>query len=317
MKALPGGDASSLADATGKLNPQCDVEARLTRRPRSTADTLTGMRSGRSAIPGFLAFSHGWTWTLWGAAAAVGPTVWAFPAVGLFVLGGAGVLVGGLVMSRVSLGPAGLRDLGVRIVDPWRISPAWWAVALLLHPLLTLAAAALVLASGATVPPLALEGAASRLLNPFGLLAMMGFILVIGPLPEEIGWRGYLLDRLQERWNALGASLILGLVWWSWHLPLFVLPGYFEAFGRVNPTPLDFLYGIVPGAVLYTWVYNNTRRSVLAVIAFHFMENFTGEFLGISPEVRAVRLVLVLVLVLVVIWRWGPQMLSRPRQDRP
>jgi membrane protease YdiL (CAAX protease family) len=132
--------------------------------------------------------------------------------------------------------------------------------------------------------------AAARLADPLGLLATLLFILVIGPLPEEIGWRGYLLDRLQARWSALRASLTLALIWWSWHLPLFVLPGYFDAFGRGAPSPLDLLYGIVPSAILYTWVYNNTRRSVLAVIALHFMQNLTGELLGVAGDVRTLRL---------------------------
>ena len=77
------------------------------------------------------------------------------------------------------------------------------------------------------------------------------------PLPEEIGWRGYLLDRLQERWNALTASLVLGLVCWTWHLPLFVLPGYFDAFGRAAPTPLDRLYGILQSAQFHPTTCSN------------------------------------------------------------
>jgi len=65
-----------------------------------------------------------------------------------------------------------------------------------------------------------------------------------------------------------------------------------------------------PGAG-YTWIYNNTDRSVLAVIVFHFLENFTGEFLGIGDQARSWRLALTVALAVGVVWRWGPRTLRR------
>jgi uncharacterized protein len=269
-------------------------------------------------VRGFLAFSHGWTWTFWALATAWGVTVWQQPAVILFIVGGAGVFLGGLVMSRASYGSAGLPDLWRRLVDVGRIGARWWTVILLLYPALTLAASAAALALGVSDRPVDLHAAAAWLAEPHRLLAMMAFILVIGPLPEEIGWRGYLLDRLQLRWNALATSLLLGTIWWTWHLPLFVLPGYFDAFGRTAPTPLGFLVGIIPSAILYTWVYNNTRRSVLAVVVLHFVQNFTGEFLSFSDEARPLRLGLKVAAAVVVLWWWGPATLRRGAPvDRP
>jgi uncharacterized protein len=268
---------------------------------------------GARDIVGFLLFSHGWTWLFWGISGSMGRSVWEQPATSFFVIGGAGVFLGGIVMSRWTGGMEGLRDLTRRIFDPRRVPLAWWALILLLYPALTVLAAAFHAAAGGAAPALDLHGAADRLGDPLGLLAMAGFILVIGPLPEEIGWRGYLLDRLQLRWSALTASLVLGIVWWSWHLPLFVLPGYFEAFGRATPSPLAFLYGILPAAIVYTWVYNGTDRSVFAVIVLHFMQNFTGEFLGLAEEARSVRSVLEVVLAVAVIAWAGPATLRRGR----
>ncbi len=259
----------------------------------------------------FLAFSHGWTWTFWMLAGAFGETVWEWPSSILFYVGGAGVFRGGWVMSGVVYGREGVRDLAVRIVDPRRIPWRWWLVILLLFPILTGAAAIMGVVAGVTPAPLDLRGAGVRLLDPTSLAAFVVFILIVGPLPEEIGWRGYLLDRLQLRWNALAASLVLGLIWWSWHLPLFALPGYFDAFARASPTPLDFLWGILPAAVLYTWVYNNTGRSVLAVIVLHFMHNFTGEFLGMDEAIRPIRLVLEWGTALAAVAFWGPRTLRR------
>jgi uncharacterized protein len=259
----------------------------------------------RDVLP-FLAFSHGWTWGFWALAGVVGETVWEWPASPFFYLGGAGVFLGGWVMTGVLYGREGLRELVVRIADPRRIPGRWWALVLLLFPVLTVAAALGAFAVGVSQMPLDLRGAGVRLLDPASFAAFVLFILIVGPLPEEIGWRGYLLDRLQLRWNALVASLVLGLIWWSWHLPLFALPGYFDAFGRASPTPWDFLWGILPAAVVYTWVYNNTGRSVLAVIALHFMHNFTGEFLGMDEAVRPIRLIMEWGTAMAVVIFWGP-----------
>src|SRR5918996_756789 len=120
--------------------------------------TRAGSRDGW----GFVAFSHGWTWTFWIVAALWGVSVWQMPATVFFVIGGAGVFLGGLVMSRVTYGPAGLRDLWRRLVDPARIGAHWWAAVLLLYPALTLVAAGLALTAGATAQPLDLATAAAR-----------------------------------------------------------------------------------------------------------------------------------------------------------
>lgn len=262
-------------------------------------------------VLGFLAFSHGWTWFFWLIAGRLGESVWDAPGVYFFYVGGAGVFIGGVMMSYVVHGVDGLRDLARRIFDPRRIAGRWWAVILLLYPALALLAAAIATVAKIAPQPLNLTEAHRLLAHPTQLLVFVAFILIIGPLPEEIGWRGFLLDRLQVRWNALVSSLLLAVIWWTWHLPLQALPGYYEAFGSAAPNPLSFLYNLAPAAILYSWVYNNTNRSVLGVILFHFVQNLTGEFLGIAPEVRTLLLVLNVVAALAVTLLWGPTTLAK------
>jgi uncharacterized protein len=257
----------------------------------------------RRPILGFVLFSHGWTFAFWALAAALAGEggVWAGPAAIAFYAGGAGVVIGGIVMTAATLGRPGLADLARRTVDPRRIGPAWWAVILLLIPALTLLAAALARLLGLDG---ALHGAgqiAPRLADPLAFAALLGFLLLIGPLPEEVGWRGYLLDRLLTRAAPVAASLVVALLWWSWHLPLPHLPGYFDAFTRDPPAALRNLLDLLPTALLYTWLYLNTGRSVLAAILFHWIGNATGQLLLPSDDVRLVRLVLEYALALALI----------------
>jgi len=108
-------------------------------------------------------------------------------------------------------------------------------------------------------------------------------IFFIGPFPEELGWRGYVLDRLQAKWNALGSSLILGVVWALWHLPLFFIRDTYQYNqGAWSEWFWLFMIGIIPLAVIFTWIFNNTRRSTLAIILFHFMVVFTDELLNLT-----------------------------------
>lgn len=102
------------------------------------------------------------------------------------------------------------------------------------------------------------------------------FSLVVSALPlffwgcEEIGWRGFALPRLLFRWNALAASIFLGLVWGAWHLPMFIwnIKG-------LNPGMPFYTYLIftVSVSVVMTWLLNHTQGSLLVAIFFHFWVN--------------------------------------------
>jgi len=88
---------------------------------------------------------------------------------------------------------------------------------------------------------------------------------------EEIGWRGYVLPRLQAKHTALAASLILGVIWGFWHLPKFLSHWNTVSFAW-------FMVHTLAGSVLYTWMYNGTKGSLLLVTLFHASANTAGMF---------------------------------------
>lgn len=269
------------------------------------------IKSTRGHLWGFLAFAYGWTWLFWLVAALRGMTIWRPPAVVFFVIGGLGVPLGGVVMSRLKYGVAGVRDLLHRLVDPTRITARWWAVILLFFPIVTLLTATFVRVVGIeeSTPDLASIRAIGT--HPARFMGLMAFTLVIGPLPEEIGWRGYLLDELQTRHYAVWSALVIGVLMWVWHLPLFQLPGYSDVFHAMPATALQMLFMILSMSIFYTWIYNNTNRSVLAVILFHFMGNLSSELLRISVETQWYRLGLTGIIAVLIVWWARPPCLRR------
>ncbi|MFP8888516.1 CPBP family intramembrane glutamic endopeptidase [Natrialbaceae archaeon A-CW2] len=148
--------------------------------------------------------------------------------------------------------------------------------------------------------------------DPVSILPYAIFMLMFGPIPEELGWRGYALDGLQARWNALGASLILGVAWAAWHAPLFFMLGTYQAGLGVLTLPFwDFMVGAILVSVLYTWIYNNTGRSVLGAVLFHFSGNFSGELVPHGPIGGLLPVVLTLLVVVVVVLVYGPKTLTQ------
>ncbi|WP_123537585.1 CPBP family intramembrane glutamic endopeptidase [Halosimplex salinum] len=259
---------------------------------------------------GYLLFSHGWTWLWWSVNVIAG-----YEAFGrglpFTVVGGVGPLLGGVAMTYVTYGPRGLADLRERLTDIERISPRWAATTVLFFPVVTFLTASVT--GVVTGNPLPLETTFFELLgDPGAFVATALVILVVGPLPEEVGWRGYLLDRCQVRWSALASGLAVGLVWAVWHAPLFVMPGYFANFDFA-PDPVCFGTNVVLVSVVYTWLYNNTDRSVLALVGFHFLENFVGQVTTLPPTAEPIGIVVRVAVVLgVVVW-FGRQTFRRDR----
>jgi membrane protease YdiL (CAAX protease family) len=115
------------------------------------------------------------------------------------------------------------------------------------------------------------------------ILGQLIFTLFSGPLAEEAGWRGFALPRLQSKYNALASSLILGVIWCCWHIPLYFVTGSAQ---QGIPFPI-YLMLVVTLAIYFTWLYNNTCGSLIITVLAHFCFNLSGGFiagtLGLLP----------------------------------
>jgi membrane protease YdiL (CAAX protease family) len=125
-----------------------------------------------------------------------------------------------------------------------------------------------------------------------------------GPLGEELGWRGYALPRLLQRYDALKSSFILGILWGLWHLPAVFCSGLPQQGVYI----MAFILGGIALSVLSTWLYNSTGGSILITAILHLTTNFSLVIIGAPIWIFMGLLAGVAFLVIVVT---GPAKLSR------
>ncbi|HEX6256517.1 MAG TPA: CPBP family intramembrane glutamic endopeptidase [Euzebyales bacterium] len=218
------------------------------------------------------------------AAAGLGATGTS-PPLWLHAFGAAGPAVGAAVVFWRTGGRTAVADLWRRTTDVRRIHGVWWLLAL----------SPLVLA----VVVLAVVAPFGAIRSPRGpvLLAGVGVSLAYG-IFEEIGWRGFLLPRLQDRHTAITSAGWVFVVWAGWHVPMFAyrLPGGVLALG--------WLVGLYFGSVWMTVLHNGTGGSVLACAVWHVGYNLASTSgAELSPSVPAAVTTLVVVGTLVAV-RW-------------
>jgi membrane protease YdiL (CAAX protease family) len=233
------------------------------------------------------------------------------------IIAGYGPALSAIIITRLTSGMAGVKNLFGRVIQ-WRAGLRWYAIVLLLPPAITIAAQLLH----------QLLGNGSEKLLPFQLLnlgppgtpvsvqiLLLAIVFIIGfdGFGEELGWRGFALPRLLEKYSALTASLVLGAIWAIWHLPYAMTVG-------TSMSEHHFLYfvpGIIASSILSTWIYNNTNGSILMVILFHATGNLSYMVLPVFfhgvGSVGILTTVIQWVIVIAVLLVEGPKYLSRSR----
>ena len=209
----------------------------------------------------------------------------------------------GILLTALFSGKSGLGGL-FRRLGQVRVPLIWYAVVLLLVPGLQLVAVG--------VPTLL--GKASITFAWSGLVVLNAFR---AGLSEELGWRGFALPRLQASFQALPASLLLGVLWGLWHLP------YLIAFGQLPLTSaglvfvISFVLGTTAYSVLFTWVYNNTKGSLFLMVLFHTVIDVPIVAAGNSWMAAVLYPILLWSAVALVVLMAGPARLSRAAAPAP
>ena len=199
--------------------------------------------------------------------------------------------------------PGGLRRLLAGWLQ-WRVGVGWYLTLLIPVGIAALAVVGYRLGGGQGDAP-------AEAVDAGLILGLAVMTWVTGALGEELGWRGFLLPRLQRWLAAVPASLVVGVLWSLWHLPRWFLPGR-----PWETLPFwSFAATALFSSVLYTWLVNGTGGSLLLVSAFHFSVNFANSSIsifGCVPDTAYFSIIAVLyaLAAAVVIWRYGSSSLS-------
>ncbi len=232
-----------------------------------------------------------------------------------FFLAAISASLAGIALTALVAGKAGLSDLFGRL-RIWRVGRGWWAFALFIK--LGVVILGMVVNALFGLDPLD----PSRV--PQGLVSFVPFfimLMITGGLGEELGWRGFLLPRLQAHHNALVASLIVGVVHGLWHVPMFFIEGlspYQEiaAAAGVGAAILGYmLLYVTPWAILWTCLLNNTKGSLLLAIVLHATEAWVLAFWNVSnPSSFIGAGIAMTIAAIIVVLVYGAENLSRTSQ---
>ncbi len=240
------------------------------------------------------------TWTFWIGAAVVGRQNPASPLVFLFLLFGLlAPSVTSLITVLTSKSPALQKDYKEKLTGFYRIKPLIVLLAIGMMGVVILASILLSLCFGESTDQFAFVGGFSFSIGGIPTL----LTLILAAVFEEFGWRGYAEDSIASYHSWFKESIIFGIVWGLWHLPLFFVPGTYQSeILQMNPLyMLNFFLSVPPMGFFFTWVYVKNRRSILACIIFHFFVNFLQEQIAMTQITKCVETGVVFVLAIVIV----------------
>jgi len=230
----------------------------------------------------------------------------------LIITGSFGPLFSAIIVTGLTHGKSGLRELKNSIFK-WRVGIRWYVAAFFFPLIFALFAYLLYVWLGGEPQNL------SELQPWYTYFPALLFVLLLGGGLEEPGWRGFALPRLQARYSALTASIFLGAIWAVWHLPAFFAP-----YSAQSGLPFGwYLLHTIALSVILTWLFNNTRGSILMVMLLHAGLNAVGNWVplyavggAISQFTAIVIIEYILVLVLVIVFK-PSHLSSHPRIIKP
>jgi membrane protease YdiL (CAAX protease family) len=241
----------------------------------------------------FLAITFGWTWLFWlpSVLSPIGHSDQLFFM--LFIIGGYGPFVGAFSLTYINEKKEGVKALWKRFWN-LRIEIKWLLITILLIPALYAVSSLVVIIIQGTPPIL------TFLSQPWVIFNYFLTAFFAGGFSEEFGWRGYALDRFQVKVGALISSLIIGVIWGLWHLPVWFIAGDPHGIGGI-PDFFLFLLETTFLSILYTWLYNNTNKSIFIAVIFHTIFNFMSFSIILSDIGDMIYLIVFYITVIIVV----------------
>jgi len=189
------------------------------------------------------------------------------------VMGAFAPLIAAITLIAREGGWKGIKAFFAKALD-FRVKPIYWVIALgfpvLIHAIAHYMALAVGLDVAKTLFPADISVAPVVLAIPYLIL-----MLLIGGGQEEFGWRGYAQEPLQEKIGVIPASLVIGVIWGIWHLPLWFMAGDLHSAYSF----LAFVIMTTSISIMYAWLYNSSGKKLIVVMFFHAMNNTAAPLL--------------------------------------
>jgi uncharacterized protein len=226
----------------------------------------------------FTLATFAFTWLLLAIAILSGQSSKDFPAILFYIIGGCGPSLVALFFVWRNFNVEQRREFWSRVFSPRRVQPIWWIVTLVAVPVAMLLGVWVNSLLSGDLPQMDYVNLLKT--QPAGIPVFIIMMMIGGPLAEELGWRGILLDAFQKKWSVAVSTLVLFLLWWSWHFPLFFLPGTSHyTWGLFTDMFWLFAMNVFLLTILMTLAHNANQRSVLAAMLIHFSYNVTLSLL--------------------------------------
>lgn len=232
-----------------------------------------------------IVFSY--SWITWGTAILTDKPVNSFPTGILYILGGLGPTVGWIICNLLD-GKKVTADTLLKAVKFGSLGFNGFTVTACLA-VLPMALSWLIVREGS-----ALDFTVITSLAPIAMLSVVSVI-------EETGWRGYAYPSLNQSYSPLVSSLIVGVLWSLWHLPLTMIQGtYQHGLGFLTPEFYLFFFMMIPNSLVYGWLLKYTNQNVASSVLYHTLMNLTGEVFGFTGKSDAVRTAVITLLAVLL-----------------
>ncbi len=246
----------------------------------------------------FTLTTFAFTWLLLAFAILSGQSSKDFPAILFYILGGCGPSLVAVFFVWRNFNTEKRHEFWSRVFSLRRVKPIWWIITLLVVPVAMLIGVWVNTLLGGSLPSMDYFNLLKT--QPAEIPVFIIMMMIGGPLAEELGWRGILLESFQKKWSEVISTLVLFVIWWLWHLPLFFLPGTTQfGWGLFGSMFWLFTMNIFLLSILMTLAHNANQSSVLAAILIHFSYNVTLSLL-VPYSVQTFAFITIFLALLVV-----------------
>ena len=211
-------------------------------------------------------------------------------------------LITACIMTYKENGKTGVMNLLLRIVDYKKLTLKWWFVIVLLPVLIFFSIYFLLKINNYPIP--------DKWTISFYSIPLLLLFFYLGAIGEEVGYMGYVFDKLHNKFSAFWTSIIIGVPWIIWHYPSIFQQG----------RSLNFIFwgtlGTIAFRTIYVWLYNNTNNSLSACIILHCLYN-TGRVIFPTDKLNNplveypnIHYSVIIVIALILTLLWGDKTLN-------